>query len=563
MLVTNQNQINQIKQEISHSNTLGIDTETNFAESQKDRYLLGLAIKTDANSWYIPVGHKSFLGSTPQNFQIPSDLFINFQGPIIAHNMKFDYEVLTLAGTKVPVGNLQDTMMLSVYIDENKTTGHDLDSVLERFLGQRKKTVEAAVLKRFGWETAPAQYMAQYAEQDCQLLPQLYEALVSKSEDKHLKLWKEVDCPFMLLLADVEMQGILIDYQLCEKLQHQCQTRLEELRLTLGFDPAKPSQLHPRLFDDPPFGLGLQVPSLTPNGKPQVSLEWLAGVGHPITALVHEYRKTSKQLSSYFSAYLNVTTRDYPRLHPNFKQHGTETGRLSCENPNLQQIPRESWKDANVKALFLPEPGKALWEIDYRTIEYRLQAVYSQSKTLLTLFENEGDFHQLVADDVSAKAGTLITRQKAKTINYLMSFGGGVKVLQKQLNVSYGLAESIHKAYRAAYPEIFDKAAEAQSVAEQDMQIDNWEGRTRHFQHMSETHKAFNAVIQGGSFSIVKHSMLKLKEAGFNISNQVHDSVWLNVDNEAEVKEAEQIMSTWTKDKFGLTFRTDRKLLHV
>ena len=144
-----------------------------------------------------------------------------------------------------------------------------------------------------------------------------------------------------------------------------------------------------------------------------------------------------------------------------------------------------------------------------------------------------------------------------------MSFGGGVKVLQKQLNVSYGLAESIHKAYRAAYPEIFDKAAEAQSVAEADMTIDNWEGRTRHFQYPGDCHKAFNAVIQGGSFSIVKHSMLKLKEAGFNISNQVHDSVLLNVKNEKEVIEAEAIMSGWTKEKFGLTFRTDRKKLHA
>ena len=477
--------------------------------------------------------------------------------------MKFDYEVLTLAGIKLPTGNLQDTMMLSVYIDENKTTGHDLDSVLDRFLGKKKKTTEAAALKKFGWETAPPEYMAQYAEQDCQLLPELYEKLTSKSEAKHLKLWKDVDCPFMLLLADVEMQGILIDYSLCEKLQHQCQIRLEELRLILGFDPAKPSQLHPKLFADPPVGLGLPVPSLTPQGKPQVSLEWLASVGHPTTALVHEYRKTSKQLSSYFSAYLNLTTREYPRLHPNFKQHGTETGRLSCENPNLQQIPREEYKDASVKKLFLPEPGKELWEIDYRTIEYRLQAVYAQSQTLLTLFENEGDFHQLVADDVSAKAGTSITRQKAKTINYLMSFGGGVKVLQKQLGVSYGTAESIHKAYRAAYPEIFDKAAEAQMVAEADMTIDNWEGRTRHFQYIGDCHKAFNAVIQGGSFSIVKHSMLKLKEAGFNISNQVHDSVWLNVKNEKEVIEAEAIMSDWTKEKFGLTFRTDRKKLHA
>jgi DNA polymerase-1 len=528
----------------------------------EERYLLGIALKTDHNSWYVPVNHQPYLGKVPNNFILPADLFEGYSGPIIAHNMKFDYIVLKRHGLELPVGNLWCTLMLSVYIDENKTTGHDLDAVLERFLGARKKTVEAAMLKKFGWVNAPVHYMAQYAEQDSQLLPELYDALLDKSQLQHIQLWEQTDRDFMLLLAEIEMNGILIDRELCAALKEQCQVRLREIQSQLGFDPAKPSQLHPKLFSDPPMGLGLRASSFTPTGKPQVSLEWLQGIGHPVTALVYEYRKISKQLSSYFSAYLDLTTRENPRLHPNFKQHGTETGRLSCENPNLQQIPREEYKDASVKKLFLPEPGKELWEIDYRTIEYRLQAVYAQSSQLLSLFENEGDFHQLVADDVSRKAGIPITRQRAKTINYLMSFGGGPKVLQAQLGTSFGVAKEIHEAYRAAYPEIFDKAYEAQQVAEADMQIDNWEGRTRHFIYPGEAHKAFNAVIQGGSFAIVKQSMLKLHKAGFNIANQVHDSVWLNVNNEKEVEEAEEIMSGWTKETFGLTFRTDRKMLH-
>ena len=527
-----------------------------------ERSILGLAIKTDANSWYIPVGHEPFLGSEPNNLSIPTDLFQGFTGVLVAHNMKFDFIVLDQANIKVPTENLWCTMMMSVYIDENHTPGHDLDTVLKRYLGERKKKVEREALLKFGWTKSPPQYMAEYAEQDCNSLPELYEVLHRNMTTPHIRLWEWVDRPFMLLLAKMEQQGILIDRELCSKLEAQCQLRLEEIRRELGFDPAKPSELHPKLFSEPPFGLGLTVPSLTPKGRPQVSLNWLEGVGHPTTALIYEYRKTSKQLSSYFSAYLNVTTRDYPRLHPNFKQNGTETGRLSCENPNLQQIPREDYKDASVKRLFLPEQNRQLWEVDYRTIEYRLQSVYAKSDKLIELFESEGDFHQLVADDITAKTGTNISRHKAKTINYLMSFGGGVSVLQKQLGVKYGLAEEIHKAYKASYPEIFDKAAEAQDAAEEEMQIDLWSGRTRHFQFPSETHKAFNAVIQGGSFEIVKRSMLMLDEAGFNMCNQVHDSVWFNVDNEQDVIEAQRIMSGWTKNFFGLTFSTDRKRLN-
>ena len=94
------------------------------------------------------------------------------------------------------------------------------------------------------------------------------------------------------------------------------------------------------------------------------------------------------------------------------------------------------------------------------------------------------------------------------------------------------------------------------------MEIDLWSGRTRHFKWKSETNKAFNSVIQGGAFEVIKRSMLLLKEAGFVISNQVHDSVWINVKSEKEVIEAQKLMEEWTTQVFGLTFRTDRKLLH-
>lgn len=480
--------------------------------------------------------------------------------------MKFDFNVLKRAGINLPVNNLWCTMMMAVYIDEcnkGKNAGHDLDTVLQKYLGVRKKKMEAKSLQKFGWETAPVEYMAIYAEQDCQPLPQLYEILRPKLSDAIVTLWEEVDRDFMLLLAEFEDQGIPIDRVLCERLNQQCLVRLNEIRLALGFDPAKPSQLHPKLFSDPPFGLGLKIPSRTPGGKPQVSLDWLGSQGHPTCALVYEYRKIAKQQSSYFSAYLDLTTRDYARLHPNFKQHGTETGRLSCENPNLQQIPREDYKNAEVKKLFLPEEGKQLWEVDFRTIEYRLQAVYAQDTKLIDLFENEGDFHQLVADDLSAKLGVRFPRQQAKTVNYLMSYGGGKQVLAKALSVSVSVAANIHAAYRASYPLIFDKAAEAQKVAESNnLEIKLWSGRVRHFKYEGECHKAFNAAIQGGAFEIVKRAMLRVRASGFNMSNTVHDSVWLNVDSESDVIEAQHEMEDWTKEFFGLTFRTDRKRIH-
>lgn len=524
-----------------------------------------MAVKTEANVWYIPVGHQPIAGIAQQNFEIPSDLFVGFEGPIYAHHMKFDYNVCTVAGIKIPTGNLWCTMMMSVYIDEGHYIGHDLDAVLDHYLGQRKKTMEKKTLLEFGWDCSPTSYMAIYAEQDVAPLLDLVDILLEKMEQDWINLWENVDREFMLLLAKMELRGIRIDYDLCESTEKKISDRMRQIEQEIGFDPGKQKKrfLYPKLFDDPPVGLGLAVPSRTPKtNEPQVSADWLASVGHPLTALLYEHTKSKKQLSSYYSAYLKRSTRDYPILHPNFKQHGTETGRISCENPNLQQIPRDEYKDAYVKKLFLPDSGLELWEIDYRTIEYRLQAVYAQDPELLELFENEGDFHQLVADDVSKQVGFTVSRQQAKTINYLMAFGGGPGVLNDELRVGFKKAKEIHSGYKAAYPMIFDRAAEAQEYAEDHMEIQTWAGRTRHFRYRSECHKAFNACIQGGAFEIMKRSMLMLDKAGFDICNQVHDSVWIQVKTEQEVVEAEKIMSEWTKEQFGLTFRTDKKRLN-
>lgn len=547
-----------------------------MTEKLKEKTILGLGLSSDTEDWYIPVGHKPYMGMEQKNLFVPKDLFKGFTGPITAHNTKEDFKVLVQAGIEVPTDNLWCTMMLSVYIDENVIPGHDLDTVLKEYTGERKMTIEKKSLIEFGWEQSPIEYMARYCLQDTAPLKPLRRKLLEKCKPQWIQLWEQIDREFMLLLAKIELRGVRIDREKCAEFEAQCQFRLREIQEELGFDPAKPTQLHPKLFSDPPEGLGLTVPSWTPGGKkpskktgklsppkPQVRLEWLESVGHPVTALVHEHSKTAKQLSSYFSAYLNLTTRDYDRLHPNFKQHGTVTGRTSCEQPNLQQIPREEWKDANVKKLFLPETGKELWEADYRTIEYRLAAVYAQCGRLIRLFEEEGDFHQLVADDISRSTGRTLSRQSAKTVNYLMGYGGGIPVLRSKLGVSYSTAQKIHTAYKASYPEIFDKSDEASEYAESnDGEIDMWSGRTRHFTWESEYHKAFNSVIQGGAFEIVKRSMLLLDKAGFDICLQVHDSVWLNADNEKEVIEAQKVMEDWTKDQFGLTFRTDIKRLN-
>lgn len=536
---------------------MAIDTETNFTDKYHDRYCLGVSFATDRGHYYVPVGHQKWFDFEPVNLIVPPDLFETVEAPIVFHNAAFDLMVLNKLGIRIPTGNVWDTMLMSHFIDENvkgADSGHSLDSLASRYLKENKKTKLAKAMKA-DWERIPPYVMATYAETDALLTWDLYKILMEYMEAEWIDQWVRFDRDFMLLLVKIMELGLPIDYDLCERLEDQCQVRMNQILEELKFDPAKPSQLHSKLFGSPPWGLQLEVPSYTPGGKPQVSSNWLQRVGHPVAGLVYEYRKLSKQKSSYFSAYLRLTSRDYPRLHTTFKQHGTVTGRLSGEEPNLQQIPRESYKDTEVKKVFRPEPGKQLWEIDFRTIEYRLMAVYSQEPRLLEVFRNEGDFHQMIADDLH------ITRQSAKTVNYAMGYGAGVQRLGEQLRVGPQKAAQIHKDYRANLPMLFNKVLEAEDYATEHNEISMWNGRTRHFKWSGEHRKAFNAVVQGGAFEIVKRAMLLADKSGASISNQVHDSIWVNVDNEKEVMEIQEVMEGWTEEVFDLRFTTDRKLI--
>lgn len=540
-------QMTELQSSISNSDFLAIDTETNWTDSYKDRYCMGVSIYNGTDGWYIPVRHSDWL-LPADNITIPPDLFRGVRCPIIFHNAKFDLAVLYRMGVQVPTNQMYDTMLMHHYIDENPP--HDLDQLGYRQLGIRKEKDLRAAMKQ-KWDDMPAQTMAPYSIQDCRVTADLYFHFLPEFQEFE-KLWISQDRPFLLLLEKIESKGIRINRELAAELEAACDLRMREIRQQLGFDPAKPSQLHPKLFSDPPDGLGLTPASYTSNLKPQVRIPWLQSLGHPVTALCVEYKILQKQKSSYFTAYLNLTTRDYDLLHPNFKLHGTVTGRMSCENPNLQQVPRSS----RVKQLFIPEEGKELWELDFKNMEMRLAAVYAQEPTLLQVFKEEGDVHGTVANDLG------IDRQVAKTVNFLIIYGGQEKALSQQIGKSVKYCAEIIDRYRGSYPTIFNSMEAAEETAIEKGEVRYWSGRKRHFHYQNEERKAFNSIIQGGSFEIVKRAMLRLDQQGADIRNQVHDSVWVQLDDPSIIPDMEREMADWTEEAFGLKFSVESKRLN-
>lgn len=511
---------------------------------------MGIALYHNGQGIYLPVGHLPFFGVEPENVVLPDNLFENTVAKLIFHNAKFDIQILNRAGLKIPTNNIYDTMLMAHYIDENELS-YALDNLCRVYKVASKATKVAKAMKD-NWDNMLVDVMAQYAIQDVESTSALYHVLEPKFE-AYRSIWEEVDRDFMLLLAKMETKGILVDVPMCADLERQCFDRMQQIQEELGFDPSKPSQIRSRLFDEPPFGLGLKPLSYTPKKQePQVNKAFLEASNHPVCGLLLEYSELKKQMTSYFTPYQKKGGLA-GRIHPSFKMHGTVTGRLSCENPNMQQVPRTS----KVKDVFMPEEGCDLVEIDYSNIEMRLMAVYAQQPSLLEEFTpREGDVHGRVAQELG------VERFKAKTVNFLIGYGGGAGVLSKQLKISEKEAKSILDKYKKTYRELFTTSAQAAYSAEKSNgAVRMWGGRERHFKYPSEYHKAFNSVVQGGAFEIVKRSMLKLDAAGFDIRNQVHDSVWLNEADPKRIKEAEALMEKWVQDLFGLPFYVESKVL--
>ena len=531
---------------------VAIDTETNITEQYHNRYCMGVAVTVDGESFYLPVAHDSWMEKDNPNVSLPSDLLRDRGVPYVFHNAKFDLHVLEKAGIEVPTNlNFYDTMLMSHLINEEEFD-FSLQSMARKYLGESKEKDLARVLTRdMKWEDTPAFVMEKYAKKDSQITYELFLALRPLFE-KYEDYWQTRDKPFLLTLWDMERKGVLVNLEEAHRLKKMCEDRLVQIQIDLGFNPNKKKELHDKLFGPPPVGYGLKPKTYTAKkNEPQVNTAFLESTNHPVCGLLLEHSELKKQLTSYYNAYIRLC-EGYGRIHPGFKQHGTVTGRLSCAVPNMQQIPRES----PIKKLFRPEPGFQLWEIDYKNIEMRLAAVYSKEPALLNTFAAEGDVHQLTADLLG------ISRQHAKTVNFLIIYGGGARALSTQIKLPEADCKKILNRFREAYPNLFRTMTACTASAEAcDGVIKLWTGRERHFRSHWDYHKAFNSLVQGGSFEIVKTSMLLLQREGFDMRNQVHDSVWLMVKSKAEVERAEKIMTEWTTKGFGLTFSVDSKQL--
>lgn len=389
-------------------------------------------------------------------------------------------------------------------------------------------------------------------------------------------LW-EIEADFIRLIARIKERGIKIDTEFSRKKSIEGTKILNTIKGELGWNPGSPQQLGKYLIDE----LGLPVIKRTPVGAPSFDKEALEeyelhldAIGDTTAQKVLTYRGWQKTVSSNFQAYLDLIDKN-AILHPNYKVHGTRSCRLSCEKPNLQQIPRESVKPWNgdVKKAFIPRDYELYYETpdgyaiyrkgqpkqprgdlklrtwDFKQVEFRLAAAYAKEKELLEIFNSGGD----IFTEMSLRLGR--PRHQIKTFVYATLYGAGKSKVALILKVSQNEANDFYEEYHGTWPGFKKIAEKATKLAQKDGYIEYWTGRRRHL-NKAEAHKAWNSILQGGAFEIVKRRMLALREEPIVL--QVHDSITIENDDNCDTDHIKTVLEAVPESKaFGVKFEVD------
>ena len=490
--------------------------------------------------------------------------------PLVLYNAVYDLSVLHWMGYTVE--KFFCAQRIDHLINENHPV-YSLDATSKRWLGyevkEKSPEFELALLA-YGWAGLPADVTANYAAVDASGTLEVFEKEIKHKEFRPevLKYWKEIEAPSINLLGKMRRRGVRINIPKCKFNQQVGEQRMVELEDDLGGKPSSPIWLKKTLLDE----LGLEPEyKIRKTGEKTITFDKTAfkesyipqlervSKDSDLAAKILEYRGWQKSVSGYYLPYQRFVESD-GRLRAEYKPHGTVTGRFSCADPNLQQIPKETNKAWNgaVKSCLIPEDGFKLWELDYSQLEFRLAASAAKEEGLLEIF---ADSERDVFTEMAAQLG--MDRNDTKTLNYTIQYGGGVKRIKTVFGVTEAEAKDIISNYYATYPnlkkasQIFDRQAKTKGY------VDIWSGRRRHFRHpKDESYKAFNSYIQGGASDIVKKVMVDCDKEGLNNEEsrlllQVHDSIVWEIEIGKEELYLPKIAEVMVRPQFGVRLAVD------
>lgn len=475
----------------------------------------------------------------------------------IGQNLKYDIQVLKNYNVQVE-GPFFDTMLAHYLIDPE--TRHNMDVLAENYLSYSPVSITSLIGKKSGKQEnmrdVEIEKVVEYAGEDADITLQLKQVLEKDLNDNLKKLFEEVEIPLVNVLAEMEYSGVKIDVEALEEMSvelRDASAKVEQEIYEIAgttFNIASPKQLGEILFDRLKL---VEKPKKTKTGQYATGEDILSKLAkeHEIANKIMEFREYQKLKSTYVDALPKMVIPKDGRVHTDYRQAVAATGRLSSNNPNLQNIPIRTAKGREIRKAFVPmDENHTLVSADYSQVELRIVAALARDESMMEAFKNGRDIHATTASKVfkvpleEVESGM---RRKAKEVNFGIIYGISAFGLAQNLNISRTEAKEIIDAYFEEFPAIkrymdvsIDQAREkgyAETILGRRRYLRDINSRNMTVRGFAERN-AINAPIQGSAADIIKIAMINIynwlqkENLKSKMILQVHDELVFDAAND-------------------------------
>jgi DNA polymerase-1 len=543
---------------ISAASLVSIDTETTGLDPMRSQ-IVGISLAIDIGiACYIPLSHMTneIQLNREETLDILKPWLEDESAKKLGQNLKYDMHIFANHG--IQLKGIQHDTLLQSYVYESHRS-HDMDSLALRHLGIKTISYEEVCGKgasQIGFEQVDIVTATRYAAEDADITLRLHRHLwpLIEMDEKLLFVYEKIEIPTMLVLFQMECNGILIDSQ---KLAAQGQVigrRLLELEKEIHelagqpFNIQSPKQIGEILFQVKK----LPVIKKTPGGAPSTDEEVLQKLSedYPLPARILDYRSLAKLQSTYVEKLPRMVNNKTGRVHTNYAQAVASTGRLASNDPNLQNIPIRTEEGRKIREAFIARPGCQLISADYSQIELRIMAHIAMDPNLLKAFAEGRDIHQATAseifniplDQVSSEQ-----RRYAKVINFGLIYGMSAFGLASNLGIERSAAQTYIDTYFGRYPGVAKYMSDTRVLAKDKGYVETIFGRRLWLSEINSTNgmrrqgaerAAINAPMQGTAADLIKLSMIAVQhwldteQLKTKMLLQVHDELVLEVPEE-------------------------------
>ncbi|MGV6830092.1 MAG: DNA polymerase I [bacterium] len=556
------------------------DTETTGLDPLTAE-LVGIAFSWEAGKgFYVPFPEER--DKAQDKIELLRPFFESESIEKIGQNLKYDIKVLAKYNVSVK-GKLFDTMLAHYLI--NPDMRHNMDVLAETYLNYTPISIETLIGKKgknqLSMRQVPIEKQTEYAVEDADITLQLKEHFEKElGEANTQKLFNDIEVPLLSVLAAMELEGINLDQDFLKSLATALEDDIQKLEKAIyeeageEFNIASPKQLGVVLFEKMKL---VDKPKKTKTGQYSTAEDVLSYLAkdHQIIQNILDFRGLSKLKSTYVDALPNQVLEATGRVHTDYMQTVAATGRLSSNNPNLQNIPIRTERGRQVRKAFIPRSEEyTLLAADYSQIELRIIAALSEEETMIEAFKNGEDIHASTASrvfNVPISEVSRAQRSNAKTVNFGIIYGVSAFGLSNQTDLTRSESKELIDTYYETYPKLKAYMSAQVDFARDHGYVQTVLGRRRYLKDINSRNavvrgaaerNAVNAPIQGSAADIIKIAMInihkKLNDGNYKTKMllQVHDELVFDV-YKPELEEMKTLIKSEMENAYTLSVPLD------